>query len=452
MAKVVSIPSHRPVILLAIICSILMIVDSILVSIYLSVPRIPSSQTNLILFSTFALFFVASNYIFLTYVRKGSLSVNYRPLRQVHFITNFAVLNQGAISIVLILILAQTVLFGNYNLTLMTIVVYLSHISAIGFLVLLISLFINWYLSSRSFLVFGYAFAFTMIVTTFVISLVYLSIELSYYDPVVKLRSVKSSIGDYSNYGTRVFILGTFYTYISIISFVSIWIPSVLLLRTYCEKIGRLKYWILVSIPLIFFLFPFVSDELGIFDSLFLDYGPNFTLVYYIIFSPYKQIGGLLFGIVFWLTAMRIERKNLKTLVNTAGIGMILLFSSSVLHGLTYVVAPPFGLLTVSYMGLASYMLLTGIFSSAKEYSRDNMIRREIYKIAGEQLSLFHNITMAELVRSSERRVKAIVDKVGLEEHQPSEMLGEIDYKKFLQEAIEEISSRKLMKNSESKD
>src|SRR5919108_3406085 len=454
MTEVTSKLGHKYILVLTLISSILMIVDSIIVSIYLSIPRIPSSQTNIMVFLSFVLFFIISNYFFLRYVNSGSLSATHRDIKQVKFITKSIVFIQSAISVVLIYMIAQIVIFGNYNLVSMIIVIFLSHVMAIGFLVLLVYLFINWYLSRRSKLMLAYAFAFMMIVTTLVISLIYLSIELSYYDPFVKLRSIKASIGDYSNYGTRVLILGQSYTYTSIISFISIWIPSVILLRTYFAKIGKLLYWTLVSIPLIFFLFLFISDELGIFDSLFLEYGPNITLLYYIIFSPYKQIGGLLFGIVFWLTAMRIERKNLKVLVNTAGIGMILLFSSTVLHGLTYVVAPPFGLVTVSYLGLAAYMLLIGIFTSAKELSRDNMIRREIYKVAGEQFNLFRNISEADLVRTSEKQVKAIIDKVEIQGNQPQEMADdESDYKKFLQEAVDEIAASKLKKSStESKD
>jgi anaerobic ribonucleoside-triphosphate reductase len=99
-------------------------------------------------------------------------------------------------------------------------------------------------------------------------------------------------------------------------------------------------------------------------------------------------------------------------------------------------------------------MLLIGIFSSAKELSRDNMIRREIYKVAGEQLDLFRNISEADLVRTSEKRVKAIIDKVEIQKYHPQEMTDdESDYKKFLEEAVEEIASKlEKKKGTESKD
>ena len=180
------------------------------------------------------------------------------------------------------------------------------------------------------------------------------------------MKSIKTMIHDYPTYGTKLSSLTALYTYLSIISFVGIWIPSVILLRTYSARLGRIRYWTLVTIPLIYFLFPFFGNEFGIFDNLILEYGTEFNLIYYIIFSPYKQIGGLLFGIVFWVIASKIKRQDLKIPVRIAGIGMILLFGSAVLHGLIFIVSPPFGLVTISFMSLASYLLLIGIFSAAK--------------------------------------------------------------------------------------
>ena len=60
-----------------------------------------------------------------------------------------------------------------------------------------------------------------------------------------------------------------------------------------------------------------------------------------------------------------------------SGIGMTLLFGSTVIHGLSYILAPPFGLITLSFMGLGSYILSIGIFTSSRELARDSVVRRE---------------------------------------------------------------------------
>ena len=122
--------------------------------------------------------------------------------------------------------------------------------------------------------------------------------------------------------------LSQIYDYLSIASFVFAWIPTVMLLKTYSLRFGKSKYWILVTIPIAYFIFPFLFDELGIFDDLRLEYGRQFNLVYNIFFSPYRQVGGLLFGFVFFTTAMKIKREDLRGLVMCSGIGMTLLFGS----------------------------------------------------------------------------------------------------------------------------
>ena len=123
-----------------------------------------------------------------------------------------------------------------------------------------------------------------------------------------------------------------------------------MLLKTYYLRLGKSKYWILVTISIVYFIFPFLFDDLGIFDDLRMEYGRQFNLVYNIFFSLYRLVGGLLSGIVFFMTAMKIKRKDLRGLVTCSGIGMTLLFGSTVIHGLSYILAPPYGLITLIWI------------------------------------------------------------------------------------------------------
>jgi hypothetical protein len=192
------------------------------------------------------------------------------------------------------------------------------------------------------------------------------------------------------------------------------------------------------------FLSPFFATELGVVDKMFLDYGDQFTLVYYIIFSPYQQLGGLLFGMAFWVTGKKVKRRHLKTLLNISGIGISLLFGSSVIHGLNYVVYPPFGLITISFLGLASYMLLVGIYSSAKELAKDTVIRREIYRVAKREISLLSEIGMAELNKTIQSKVEPMIARLEPSwEEERRRLLEEDDYMKFVAEAIAELHTQR---------
>jgi len=66
--------------------------------------------------------------------------------------------------------------------------------------------------------------------------------------------------------GYNIFYQG--YVVTSIISFILTWIATVPLLHSYSKRIGRAKYWILVSIPLVYFLSQFQFVFVDMFSSL----------------------------------------------------------------------------------------------------------------------------------------------------------------------------------------
>jgi hypothetical protein len=290
-------------------------------------------------------------------------------------------------------------------------VVYISHLSCIGFLTLLAFQFFLWLRSYRNYLIILYTAAFAILILNVVTSLIFLGLDLSFYDPIRKEMATKGVIGASSNPALRLSLISTFYDYLSIIAFVGIWITTSILLKGYTMRFGKIRYWTIVSIPLIFFIFPFLANEFGIFDNLRFEYGRSFNLIYYVFFSPYKQVGGMLFGVAFWIAAMRTRRKNLQLLLQTTGVGMILVFGSLVIHGLAYITFPPFGVVTIAFMGLGSYMLLIGIYGSSREFARDASVRREVYNVAAEQSGLLKHIGVAEIERVLEKRIRSVMDR-----------------------------------------
>ncbi|MGB7956000.1 MAG: hypothetical protein WCF23_18660 [Candidatus Nitrosopolaris sp.] len=58
---------------------------------------------------------------------------------------------------------------------------------------------------------------------------------------------------------------------------------------------------------------------------------------------------------------------------------------------------PPFGLTTISFFGLASYILLIGISSSAIYVAEDSNLRRSIRSFAVKKPRLLDSIGMAQM-------------------------------------------------------
>ena len=96
--------------------------------------------------------------------------------------------------------------------------------------------------------------------------------------------------------GSALDILNYAYYILAIISFLSVWAATANLLYTYSKKLGKTKYWILVSLPLIFYVSQFlivavrVPLPLGNLDPV------SFIFYYRIIFTVSSTLGGILFA------------------------------------------------------------------------------------------------------------------------------------------------------------
>src|SRR5215208_1155549 len=70
--------------------------------------------------------------------------------------------------------------------------------------------------------------------------------------------------------------------------------------------------------------------------------------------------------------------------------GLVLLFASNQAIVLVTAPYPPFGLATISFMGLSAYLVVAGIYSSAVSVSLDVGLRKTIRKSVIEQSKLLY--------------------------------------------------------------
>jgi hypothetical protein len=434
----------KPIVGLVLLCSGIMILDSTIVAIYSNISREPVPIVNNYIFISFVAFFVFINFIFIGYSKQDFLHSKYKHHKFQRIFLWSIIPIQTILCLLLTSIVFQLLVYRSYNVSILLSIIYISNTTAVGFLTLLCYQFLSWFRSVRNYLVLWYTLAFSILLINILISLVFFTLLVSSYDPIVKLRAIRIALLDTSIQSSNLSSLIKVYDYLSVGSFVFAWIPTVILLKTYSLRFGKIKYWLLVTIPIAYFIFPFLFDELGTFDYLRLEYGRQFNLVYNLFFSPYRQVGGLLFGLAFFMTAIKIKRKDLRGLVMISGIGMTLLYASTVIHGLSYFVAPPFGLVTISFVGLASYMLSIGIFASARELARDEVVRRDLSQIAGKQLSLLRNMGAAEMEKSLIKNIKPIMEKTIIaNDTSLQDPMNQEDYKEMVREILTELKVRK---------
>jgi hypothetical protein len=172
-----------------------------------------------------------------------------------------------------------------------------------------------------------------------------------------------------------------YYMYLlsSIFAFFSSWTASIFLLKSYYHRFPRILFWIIMIIPLFYFISQYSSVPIYLLQQLLIPSG-QLILGYNILYTSSDAMGGILIGISFWLTGRRISNQKIKKYMYLSSCGYILLFTSNHLINITNLTYPPFGISGIPYVSLSSLLILIGIYSSAISIAQDDEIRRFIKK------------------------------------------------------------------------
>lgn len=406
--------------------------------------------SNIMIFVLFSVTFATTGIILLKSVKK-SITHNHRLpfiMKNSHLIISITL---TLIIVILLIIIFQMTIMNKYNVRLLSASTYVTHVSALIFLSLLIYMFVGWFRSKKNYMTMLYMISFILISATIIVSMIYLdhnfsrsySIDRKPYP--IYLYVIRQEVTPFNE------TLHTISDVLYFSSFLTMWIATAILLKQYRFKIGRIKYYIILSIPLIYYSFTFHGYFGNVFSQLVIQYPVGFGVVYVLTFSATKQVGSLLFSTAF-LTASTLVRKDdvRKSLLTTA-IGIAILFGSVELTTLQYRLFPPFGLVTEAFMPLGSYFLFVGIFTSAKRVSEDAELRRQFHESAMSQLSLLKTIGIREMEAELVKKFKTIEKNkrnLGVID-QP--LSAEEDVKQIVREVLDEIRLTNI-KNEEQRD
>jgi hypothetical protein len=393
------------ILILVISCTI--VIDSTIVKFSTFSRNEFPTLTNVGIFVTISAIFTMCSMVLLRFAKKSHSKYGYKHELILKYSYKAISLTQYLIIGILVLIILQMVFLKNYSILLLFSAVYITHLSVLLFLVLMVFILVGWFRSNRNYIVMLYAISFSLLSLNILISLLYLIHQLSYALSSIRpypihLFLVMHPASQLTNsFNTTLDVL-------SLLSFILAWIATAALLGHYRHRMGKIRYWMIISIPLVYFLFPFETYFANIFQKFMLDSSVIFGLSYIIVFSATKQVGGILFAMVFLTTSTIINRPKLRQSLIITAAGMAILFGSVEIDSLLYDVYPPYGLVTVSFMPIGSYLLLTGIFVSATFVSQDAELRKEFYKSAESRLSLLRTIGVTEMEKELEKQVKFV--------------------------------------------
>jgi hypothetical protein len=107
------------------------------------------------------------------------------------------------------------------------------------------------------------------------------------------------------------------------LSFILMWCATVSTMAHYAKRFGRTRYWIIVSVPLIYYSAQFLLPLLSVYPTL-LQFGTvSTTLLFTLLFTFSKPVGGILFGIAFWNISKKIQNEEVRNYMKISAYGLV---------------------------------------------------------------------------------------------------------------------------------
>jgi hypothetical protein len=341
------------------------------------------------------------------------------------------------------LVILQVVLFSYYNSIAVTAATTISYVIAFALMALLSYNFFLWFNRNRSMrrsdlTVFLYAISSAALAINLAVSLAMIY-ELSQY----KSEIVYPRVSQMHVTGTLDIELNSLYTITSILGFVLMWGATAVVLRSHSRRIGQAKYWILVSIPLVYFVSQFLTLFLNQLTYIVALYPILFTLLF--VFT--KPAGSILFGTAFLTIAKSSvpHQSAVRDYLTLAAFGVMLFFVSTQ-NTVAQMAYPPFGLIGALFVGLSAYLMFLGLYSSAISVSHDVKLRQSIRNSAAKESEVLDSIGTAEMEHELQKRVlKVVKDHADtmVEETGVQASLGEQEIKEYLEIVVDEIKHTK---------
>ncbi len=418
--------------------------------------RFTHDWRTIVIFIAMSSAYIISYYLVLQFIKgRGEKELGYASGKMRLSAATFRIIVsiiQYVITAIIIIGILQIVLYSKYSSAAITAITAISYSTAAVMIGLLAYLFFSWFnhnrRSSRGLTIFLYVISSVALVLNTVIGLGLLY-TLSRHKPALVgpratnyFTSVSSPIDN---------TLNTLYIATSILGFLLMWTATAILLRSYSNKIGKPKYWFLVSIPLVYF----ISQFLTLFSSQIVYVTATYPVFFTLFFIFSKPVGGILFGAAFYSIGRSSSNRDntittthgnfIRDYMTLAAYGVVLFFVSSQ-NTVSQFPYPPFGVIATSFVGLSGYMMFLGLYSSAICVSQDVKLRQSIRRSAIQEVKFLESIGAAQMEQELQKRVLTIAKKNSdsmIEETGVQPSLSEDDMKQYLEEVLQEIKVTK---------
>ena len=359
--------------------------------------HLETSGFSVPLFVCMGIVVIGGQLYILQFVRQKSSQIR-KKAAYLRISYNIVFLIQYLVVSIFVFVLVQLITTQQYSTIALTIVTTATYGLTIGLMGIFTMIFFSWYKSNRNsvvILIYGLSFAAVVIASAiFLTGSLYRFVEKPTYISEDVAPSAKSKPG------SLLYDLAKMYHYADIVSFLLKWVATALLLYHYSQKMGKTKYWILISLPLVYFAGTYLDDY-----HLYEPHTDMGELYWDLYTSLNSTAGGILFYVGFVVAARHFHgNMAVRDYLVMCGFGFLLFFSAgqSTLANTLY---PPFGLATMSLYGLSTYMILLALYSCAISVSEDIELRKSIRKSTLRESKFLDSMGTAHMERDLTRRI-----------------------------------------------
>jgi hypothetical protein len=402
------------------------------------IPEQLASSAGTTTFVAIWVIFVVTQYYILGYIKKINKE-NRAKTRYLNLTHRIVTIAQFVLAGVIGLVILQIFISQLYNTAMLYAALSISYGLWIVTLGLLAKAFFSWYrLSNKNVMVLILALSMIAYVTNGALGLYTYLDFLAQRNSTIRSSDVAvfpkfsiATLGDQINIA---------YQLSSSVAYVLTWIGTVLLLRPYMKKLGRIKFWTIMAAAMVYYIIIFPLFTLGYFNP---PENVN-AMTNILIFSMSSVFTGIVFGAAFLSVARTLQTGSaVRDYMTVAAYGFVLFYvaGSAMVSQAAY---PPYGLAAVSFTGLSCYLIYNGLYFSAISVSQDTALRRTIRKSVTEQSKLLDSIGSAQMERELQGLVLTVAKKTSdimAEETGVEASMKEDDMKDYMELVIKELQS-----------
>lgn len=226
-----------------------------------------------------------------------------------------------------------------------------------------------------------------------------------------------------------------------------IWGGTIILLRNNIYRIGKIKFGVLVTFPVVYFLayyiflYPTIYPDSPITQAI----DENF-MTSLLLYNGAVIVSAILFGLGFLSVARHISHGNdVRDYMSIAGYGFMI-FGTAGVTTVLQAAYPPYGLPNVSFVGLAAFMILVGLQHSAISVAHDVRLRQLIKTSTIKESKLLDSMGSAQMTQDLQNKIVSVTKENAqlMEQKSGTEpSLTDDDITNYLNQVINEVKQKK---------